>query len=116
MSGSTPEQAGLGPTGAVELLQGGAVLVDVREDDEWVAGHAPQARHVPVSEIASAHSSLPQDRVVICVCHLGGRSARAVAELRACGLDARNLEGGMAAWASAGLPVVDDLGRPGTIA
>lgn len=63
-------------TDAVELLSDeGAVLLDVREQHEWDAGHAPQARHLAMSELAGRVSEIPPDVAVICVCHTGGRSA-----------------------------------------
>lgn len=110
-----PARLELSPTEALELVDAGAVLVDVREDDEWVAGHAPQATHMAMSRARAEHTRLPRDVPVVCACHLGGRSASVADNLRRAGYDARNLSGGMDAWALAGLPVVDDAGRPGTI-
>lgn len=99
---------------AVELIETGAVLVDVREDDEWQAGHAPQAIHIAMSRFTRAEAEqLPTDRPVICVCHIGGRSASVGTALAAQGLDAHNLSGGMRAWQQSGLPVVDAHGAPG---
>src|SRR6195952_2285017 len=101
---------------AVELLAGdSAVLLDVREQHEWDAGHAPQARHLAMSELAGRVSEIPPDVTVICVCHAGGRSAAVSDALIRAGFDAMNLSGGMAAWEAAGLPVVDDDGGPGTV-
>ncbi len=91
------------------------MLLDVREDDEWVAGHAPQASHMAMSRIRDTYSQLPGDTTIVCVCHLGGRSSSVADSLRGLGIDARNLTGGMAAWALAGLPVVDEDGLPGTV-
>lgn len=110
-----PGQLELSPTEALDLMGTGAVLVDVREDHEWVAGHAPQATHMAMSRAQAEHARLPRDVPVVCVCHLGGRSASVATNLRRAGYDARNLSGGMDAWALAGLPVVDDAGQPGTI-
>jgi rhodanese-related sulfurtransferase len=100
---------------AVELVRSGAVLIDVREDDEWGAGHAPQAQHLPMSRLAGTVSALPTDRQIVCVCHVGGRSAAVTAALLRSGWDAVNLAGGMSAWQAAGLPVVRDDGQPGTV-
>src|ERR1700712_4991135 len=101
---------------AVELLAGdSAVLLDVREQHEWDAGHAPQARHLAMSELAGRISEIPADTAVICVCHVGGRSAAVSAALTGAGFNALNLSGGMAAWEAAGLPVVDDAGGPGAV-
>lgn len=91
------------------------MLLDVREPDEWQAGHAPAAVHLPMSTISERAGELPRDRQIICVCHLGQRSALVTGALRRAGWDAVNLTGGMKAWAAAGLPVVDDLGSAGSV-
>jgi rhodanese-related sulfurtransferase len=92
----------------------GIALVDVRELSEWTAGHAPDATHVPLSELDK--DRLPTARVLHIVCRSGARSARAVESLRAAGYDAHNVDGGMAAWVEQGLPIVRGNGRPGAIA
>jgi rhodanese-related sulfurtransferase len=101
---------------ARELIRSEAVLLDVREDDEWAAGHAPEAVHMAMSRIAREFRALPTDRTIVCVCHVGARSAAVAAALNQAGWQAVNLDGGMAAWESAGLPVVDDGGRAGYVA
>jgi rhodanese-related sulfurtransferase len=105
----------IGPDEAVNLMDAGAFLLDVRENEEWLAGHAPQAAHVPMGEIQDRVSELPVDRTVVCVCRVGGRSGAVAKVLVASGYDARNLDGGMLAWAAAGLPVVNDAGTPGEV-
>jgi rhodanese-related sulfurtransferase len=105
----------VGPAEAVELVAGGAVLLDVREDEEWVAGHAPQAVHVSMGEVADRVGELPAGRTIVCVCRVGGRSGAVAEHLRGVGVDAVNLTGGMNAWAEAGQPVVDDAGSPGRV-
>ncbi len=101
---------------AARLLQeGGAVLLDVRERAEWKAGHAPQARHVPLGEMAGRMPGLPAGRPVITVCRSGARSARAAALLARSGYQAINLTGGMRAWAAAGLPVITTGGQRGRV-
>lgn len=102
------------PTEAAERLRDGAVLLDVRDDDEWAAGHAPKARHVPLARLSTAASDL-RGREVLTVCRGGGRSARAARALAEAGVEVRNVAGGMSSWASAGLPVVRDDGSPGTV-
>ncbi len=91
------------------------ILLDVREPEEWDAGHAPRARSLPMSQLSERVTELPQDTQIICVCHLGGRSAAVSAALNRAGFDAVNLSGGMAAWQAAGLPVVTDSGAPGDV-
>lgn len=96
-------------TELAETLPEGAVLLDVREPDEWAAGHAPEARHLPMSELAGRLDELPGDADVYVVCRSGGRSARVAAYLNANGWDATNVAGGMQSWAAAGRPVVSEL-------
>jgi rhodanese-related sulfurtransferase len=93
----------------------GALLLDVREDDEWQAGHAPEATHIPLGEVMDLLTRLPRDRPIVAVCRMGGRSERATIALRNEGLEVVNLVGGMQAWAAAGLPVVTDSGDDGTV-
>ena len=88
------------------------LLLDVREQDEWDAGHAPNAVHLPLSEFLARIGELPAVRPLSVVCRVGGRSAQVTAYLLENGVDARNVEGGMLAWAAAGLPVVADHDRP----
>lgn len=108
---SVPE---VDPATALELVEDGALLVDVREDDEWTAGHAPGAVHLRLGLLAQERP--PAGRRVVAVCRSGARSGRATEALLAWGYDAVNLAGGMQAWASAGLPVVTDAGTPGDVA
>jgi rhodanese-related sulfurtransferase len=89
-----------------------AFLLDVRDLDEWTAGHATAAYHVPMMEIPGRLDEVPQDRDVVVVCRVGGRSAQVVGFLRAQGWQrVANLEGGMFAWHSAGRPMVSEDGR-----
>ena len=104
------------PVTADQLVQDGAVLLDVRNDDEWVAGHAPAARHLPLPELPARHTELPAGTQIVVVCRSGSRSARATEALVGAGYRAVNLAGGMKAWSAAGLPVVTDSGGPGTVA
>jgi rhodanese-related sulfurtransferase len=97
---------------AQEAVLGGATLLDVRELDEFVAGHAPSARHIRLSELPDRYGELARDRPVVCVCRSGGRSARAQAFLAAEGFRATNLAGGMTAWAAHGLPLIGDRDPP----
>ncbi len=102
-------------TEALELLRSDAILLDVREDHEWAAGHAPEATHMPMSRISQHAASLPTNKTIICVCHVGARSAAVAAALSRAGWNARNLTGGMEAWAACGLPVVDPAGGTGVV-
>lgn len=103
------------PAGASRLVASGALLLDVREAGEWRAGHAPKARHIPLSSLAARVGELPTDRTLVTVCRSGARSARAAALLSRQGRQACNLAGGMRAWSAAGLPVVAQGGGPGRV-
>ena len=92
-----------------------ALLLDVREDDEWQAGHAPGAQHIPLGQLGARFEELPKDRAIVAICRVGGRSARATEALRGAGYDVVNLTGGMRAWAAAGKPVVTDDGSAGSV-
>jgi len=99
---------------AARLADSGEVLLlDVREDDEWDSGHAPQATHVALGLLDPG--AVPDDRPVVAVCRSGHRSGHAAQALAAAGRDVRNLAGGMKAWAAVGLPVVRPDGRPGAV-
>jgi DMSO/TMAO reductase YedYZ molybdopterin-dependent catalytic subunit/rhodanese-related sulfurtransferase len=106
---ATPEAAAVpevGARAAAALVDAGALLLDVREPGEWQGGHVAQAWLLPMGQVAQHRSDLPCDRRIVVVCRSGGRSAAVAEALRAWGLDAVNLSGGMTAWAVAGLPVV----------
>ena len=101
------------PTTTVDDLQPDAVMVDVRESDEWAAGHAPNAIHIPLGELPARLGELPDtDDTIAIVCRSGGRSGRAVQWLAQQGFDVANVEGGMRAWEIAGKPLRGDHGAP----
>jgi rhodanese-related sulfurtransferase len=87
-------------------LPADVVLLDVRETDEWSAGHIDGADHIPLRQLPGRLEEIPVDRRVLVVCHVGARSAQATAFLRAHGRDAVNIAGGMVAWERTGRPVV----------
>lgn len=100
------------PTASVrELPEGDLSLVDVREEDEWRAGHAPQALHIPLRDLPARMEELaeyPDDRPIYVVCRTGGRSEQATAFLNAYGYDACNIAGGMKSWETEGRPIVGE--------
>ncbi|MFC6704820.1 rhodanese-like domain-containing protein [Flexivirga alba] len=101
-----------------EQLADDAVVIDVREQNEWDAGHAPGAIHIPLGELPERLGELPEaderDPLPI-ICRSGNRSGRAVAWLNQQGFDVANVEGGMKQWAFAGKPVVADSGADGQV-
>ncbi|MDQ3693292.1 MAG: rhodanese-like domain-containing protein [Chloroflexota bacterium] len=92
---------------AAEAYQtGSARFVDVREPEEWAAGHIPGALHIPLAELAARAAEIPRGEPIILVCRVGGRSHLATEYLRGLGYDrAVNFDGGMLAWEEAGHPV-----------
>lgn len=91
-------------------------FVDVREPDEWVAGHIDIAVHIPMGELGQRQAELADDRTIVAVCRSGNRSGQVVNALRGAGYDAENLDGGMQAWARVDLPFVAEHGGPPTVA
>ncbi|TFV85285.1 rhodanese-like domain-containing protein [Microbacterium sp. dk485] len=79
----------------------GVPLVDVREPDEYAAGHVPGAVNMPMSTLGEHLDELPEGPFDV-ICQVGGRSARVVEALTARGMDATNIEGGTGAWVEAG--------------
>jgi rhodanese-related sulfurtransferase len=106
------------PEVPAEQVPDDAVLLDVREDDEWAAGHAPQAVHVPMSEVPARLdqiSSVAGDARVHVICRSGGRSGQVAAYLAQAGWEAVNVDGGMRAWAASARPMVAQAGEPRVI-
>jgi rhodanese-related sulfurtransferase len=104
------------PTVVAADIPDGATLLDVREDDEWAAGHIAGSVHVPLSELPARAADIPDAESLVVVCRVGARSAQVAAWLARQGRDAVNLVGGLEAWAAAGRPLVTDNGDPGVVA
>lgn len=85
--------------------QSGAVLLDVREDFEWLDARAPGALHISMGRLSTSTDQLPTSGQIACICAHGNRSAVVAEALVGAGYDAVNIAGGMAAWEAAGLPV-----------
>ena len=92
----------------------GAYVVDVREPDEYRAGHVPGAALIPLHLVPLRMDEIPQDEPVYVICHSGGRSAQATLYLRRYGVEAINVAGGTDGWIQTGRPVVtgDHPGEP----
>jgi rhodanese-related sulfurtransferase len=111
MPGSQPV-----PQVPVTAIPAGGWLLDVREPDEWVAGHVPEATHIPLGELGQRTAEIPVDQTIYVICRSGNRSGRAAQALNGAGWTAVNVAGGMQDWAMAGLPMVSESGLQPTVA
>lgn len=75
-----------------------ALVLDVRQPEEYAEGHVPGSTLIPLGELPARLGEIPKDRPLHVICRVGGRSAQATAYLVANGYDARNMVGGMLAW------------------
>ena len=90
---------------ALALRESGAFILDVRQPDEWAAGHIPDATLIPLGDLASRIAEVPKDRQVVVVCRSGNRSAQGRDILLGAGYpSATSMAGGMKDWAAAGYP------------
>ncbi len=100
---------GISPAQATMLInREDAIVVDVRESAEYSSGHLLNARHIPLGELEKRLGELDKfkDKPVILNCQSGSRSASACGVLRKAGFNhVHNLEGGIAAWEQAGMPI-----------
>ena len=95
---------------ARKLIDEGALLVDVRADHEWEAGHIAGAKHVPLPELPQRTGEIDQDRPVVVYCRGGNRSSMATAALNEAGYDAVKLSEGIVGWAGEDLPLEPEGG------
>ena len=99
----------LSTTQATQLInRDDALVIDVREPDEYVTGHLPESRNIPASQLGDRVGELEsyKDKPLILVCQTGPRSTGACKQLIAQGFArVHNLEGGIAGWREAGLPL-----------
>jgi rhodanese-related sulfurtransferase len=98
--------------GVPDPLPEGLLVLDVREDDEWAAGHVEGSTHVRLMELGEQFADLPPAEQTLVVCRSGNRSAYAAGFLLQQGVDAVNLDGGLLAWHAAGRPLVADGEQP----
>ncbi len=84
----------------------GATVVDVREPGEYVGGHVPGALLMPMGQLPSRAGELDRHHPVYVICASGNRSRAMSDYLVRSGFDARSVDGGTAAWAASGRPVV----------
>ena len=98
----------VGTLEATQLINKGAVVLDVRGTDEFAGGHIAGARNVPLAQLSERLGEVAKnkDTPVIVVCASGARSASAATQLRKAGhTQVFNLQGGLGAWQTAGLPL-----------
>lgn len=100
---------GVSPAQATQLInREDAIVIDVREPNEWAQGHIPNARHIPLAQLESRLAELEKhkERTIVVNCRSGNRSGSACGKLRKAGFTkVFNLQGGILAWEQAGLPV-----------
>lgn len=102
-----PPMKEVSPAEGRQLVEQGALLVDVREPEEYASVHAEGAQLVPLSEFEARYSELPKDKTLVMICRSGARSQRAGELLLEQGYgEVVNLRGGTNAWVEDGLPVV----------
>lgn len=95
------------PTEASQMQTEGAFVLDVREQDEWDAGHVEGATLIPLGDLPNRLSELPKDKQIIVMCKSGNRSAQGRDLLLANGFtQVTSMAGGITAWVEAGLPTI----------
>ena len=92
-------------TRTAELIEAGALLIDVRQPHEWEGGRLAGARHIEVNELTAAAGSIDRERPVLFYCRSGKRSAMAAEAFRQAGFDAYDLAGGIESWVAEGRPI-----------
>ena len=104
------------PTITLAELPADALILDVREPDEWAAGHIEGARHIPMNSVPTTLTHEPGDLTpdarIYVMCAMGGRSSQVAAWMLHQGYDAVNVAGGMHAWEDAGRPMASDTNEP----
>jgi rhodanese-related sulfurtransferase len=103
-----PEAAQIPAEDAIALVADSGWMLDVREQDEWNRGHAPDAHLIPMGSLMDRIDEVPDDARIVVICHSGYRSWQVTKALVDAGYDAVNVAGGMEAWQSAGGVVVTD--------
>jgi len=109
-SHSVPDVPEIAPVAAWKAFSDGdAVILDVREAEELDEVAIPDATHIPLGQLSTEIDGLPRDRDLLVICRSGVRSAYATQFLVQSGFArARNVAGGVIAWAELGLPIVID--------
>ena len=92
------------PTVTVSEIPDDAVVIDCREHDEWAAGHAPGAVHIPMGQVGERIDELPDGRIMV-ICRSGNRSRQVCEFLKSQGREAVNVSDGTMGWADRGWPL-----------
>jgi rhodanese-related sulfurtransferase len=95
---------------AEALKDGSAQVIDVREQDEWDAGHIDGIRHVPMGRLQEQAGTIDPSRPVLFSCRSGGRSTMAAQAFRAAGYRAFSVDGGIRQWVAEERPIVPEDG------
>jgi rhodanese-related sulfurtransferase len=90
----------------------GAYLLDVREADEWTAGHVPGALHIPLGELNARYTEIDRTPALYVICRSGNRSNHAARALAGAGWQAHNVSDGMIGWQAAGRSMTSGSGQP----
>lgn len=85
--------------------RGEVQILDVREPEEWTAGHIEGAVHIPMNQVPARLDEVDRERPVVAVCRSGRRSGEVAKYLSRMGISAENMPGGMERWADEGLPL-----------
>lgn len=94
-------------TEAASMRDAGAFILDVRQPEEWVEGHIPGATLIPLGELASRVSEVPQGQEIVVVCRSGNRSQQGRDILLQAGFEqVTSMAGGVNQWAAAGYDTV----------
>lgn len=115
MTNNNSKDAGANVREAKAAVDAGALLLDVREKEEFEAGHALGAFSIPLSELNDRYTELDKDAEIYCICKSGGRSGQATGALNEAGYDVTNVIGGSLDWYGEGLPFVSETESEPTV-
>lgn len=93
----------------VAAMADGTPVIDVREPDEYAAGHVAGARNIPLGTVEACTGELDATAPVVVICQAGGRSMKAAEIMDRAGLDARSVAGGTGEWIKNGRAVVTGI-------
>lgn len=100
-----PQAAEITVAEAVQKRQAGALILDVREPEEWQEYHVPDSTHIPLGELAKRVNEVPRDREIVVVCRSGNRSKAGSEILLKAGFTrVSSMAGGLKEWKAAGYP------------